>query len=273
MRRYLPEMKMFASLIVQTMAMSGADVDGYATLHSRHLKRLLTHRNYSKIIRTLMDSGNVERRNYLAGSHSYRYRLHRRFSFDHVVKETIGSPRLIRVLKQWNAQRSSREQARWQPIHHELARGHSLIQIDREAASDELSRVRNGSSVLSQSAIIESIASNQHLFSVGEASQRVTTSAGLLKRTIREKSIHVDGQCLSEVDLRSSQKTISQQLRERILDAEITRYKLSKSSGVSEASLSRFVKEENSLTLASIDAIGDVLGLQVVVRPPKRKVK
>ncbi len=70
-----------------------------------------------------------------------------------------------------------------------------------------------------------------------------------------------------------NKKTISEQLRKSILEAPITRYELSKRSGVGESSLSRFIHGRQSLTLASIDAIGDVLGLQIVVRQPKRKGK
>jgi transcriptional regulator with XRE-family HTH domain len=70
-----------------------------------------------------------------------------------------------------------------------------------------------------------------------------------------------------------NKKTISEQLREAILEAPITRYEISKRSGVGESSLSRFIHGRQSLTLSSIDAIGDVLELQVVVRPAKKKGK
>ena len=61
----------------------------------------------------------------------------------------------------------------------------------------------------------------------------------------------------------TKQKKLSQQLREAILNAEISRYELSKRSGVGQGSLSRFVHEQQALTLASIDKIGDVLKLHI----------
>ena len=61
----------------------------------------------------------------------------------------------------------------------------------------------------------------------------------------------------------TKQKKLSQQLREAILNAEISRYELSKRSGVGQGSLSRFIHKQQSLTLASIDKIGEVLELQI----------
>ena len=63
--------------------------------------------------------------------------------------------------------------------------------------------------------------------------------------------------------MKAKRNTISQQLRDAILNAEISRYELSKRSGVGQGSLSRFVHEQQSLTLASIDKIGDVLKLHI----------
>ena len=61
----------------------------------------------------------------------------------------------------------------------------------------------------------------------------------------------------------NKRNTISQQLREAILNASMSRYQLAKLSGVGEGSLSRFVHEQQSLTLASVDAIGEVLKLRI----------
>ena len=71
----------------------------------------------------------------------------------------------------------------------------------------------------------------------------------------------------------TKQMKLSQQLRDAILNAPMSRYQLSKLSRVSEGSLSRFVNHKSSLTLASIDEIGDVLGVQIVVHQTKRKGK
>ena len=68
-------------------------------------------------------------------------------------------------------------------------------------------------------------------------------------------------------------KKLSQQLREAILKASMSRYQLAKESGVGEGSLSRFVHRQQSLTLDSVDAIGEVLGLQIVTKAKHQKRK
>lgn len=69
-----------------------------------------------------------------------------------------------------------------------------------------------------------------------------------------------------------SKKAISEQLRAAIRNSEMSRYELAKRSGVGESSLSRFLSEQNSLTLDSVDAIGRVLGLRIVTtKTTKRK--
>ena len=71
-------------------------------------------------------------------------------------------------------------------------------------------------------------------------------------------------------------KLISDQLREAILNAEISRYRLAKLTGLSEAALSRFVNGVMGLSLDSIDKIGECLGLEITTKrrkPRKRKGK
>jgi len=57
------------------------------------------------------------------------------------------------------------------------------------------------------------------------------------------------------------------QIRHAVKTAGMSRYRLALESGVDETALSRFVRAERGLSMESIDAIADVLGLQVVVRP------
>ena len=69
-------------------------------------------------------------------------------------------------------------------------------------------------------------------------------------------------------------KPISDQLREAILNAPVSRYRIAKDTGVTEASLSRFVNGITGMELDLIDKIGEYLGLDIVARerePEKRK--
>jgi transcriptional regulator with XRE-family HTH domain len=67
---------------------------------------------------------------------------------------------------------------------------------------------------------------------------------------------------------------LSDQLREAILNADISRYRISQLTGISEAALSRFVNKVNGLSLESIDLIAECIGLRLVVEEkPGRKTR
>ena len=60
----------------------------------------------------------------------------------------------------------------------------------------------------------------------------------------------------------------SDQLRRAVRESGMTRYALSKTTGVSQAVLCRFVAGTAGMSLDSIDRLMDVLGLEI--RPRKR---
>jgi len=70
-------------------------------------------------------------------------------------------------------------------------------------------------------------------------------------------------------------KLLSEQLREAILTAGVSRYRISKELGVSEAQLSRFISGVSGLGQDLIDKIGEYLGLTLVKgdKPKARKSK
>ena len=65
--------------------------------------------------------------------------------------------------------------------------------------------------------------------------------------------------------------SLSDQVHRAILTSGLTRYRISQESGVEQAALSRFMAGKTSLTLTTLDRMADVLGLDLVVRKPKRK--
>lgn len=69
----------------------------------------------------------------------------------------------------------------------------------------------------------------------------------------------------------SKSVNIETQLRQAILDAQISRYALAKATGVSQGILSRFVAGERSLTLTTAAKLADALGLEL--RPVRRARK
>ena len=61
-------------------------------------------------------------------------------------------------------------------------------------------------------------------------------------------------------------KPLSDQLRDLIKDSPLSRYKIAKDSGVDASQLHRFVNRTGRLTTDSLDRIGEVLGLQLIIR-------
>lgn len=57
--------------------------------------------------------------------------------------------------------------------------------------------------------------------------------------------------------------SISGQLRDAILTAGVTRYRIAKDTGVNQAVLSKFVRYLTSLDLATVDKLCDYLGLEL----------
>lgn len=62
------------------------------------------------------------------------------------------------------------------------------------------------------------------------------------------------------------------QVRKAIDDTGMTMYALAKVSGVSQSMLSRFMRGERDLTLRTLDRLGPVIGVRLVVdRPTKHR--
>ena len=64
---------------------------------------------------------------------------------------------------------------------------------------------------------------------------------------------------------------LSDQLRRIILEAPISRYRLSRETGIDEGTLSRFVNGKSMLSMRNLDLVGEALGL--VVKSTRRKPK
>ncbi len=70
----------------------------------------------------------------------------------------------------------------------------------------------------------------------------------------------------------SNHTTITEQLRAYIENSGQTRYQIAKETGVSQASLSRFVSGARpTLSMTSLDALAQHLGLQLIQRKARRK--
>lgn len=65
--------------------------------------------------------------------------------------------------------------------------------------------------------------------------------------------------------------TISQQLQKAIDDSGMTRYAISKATGVDQSSLSRFMSGKQMLSLEAVDLICQHLGLKLSQRRDRRE--
>jgi hypothetical protein len=60
-----------------------------------------------------------------------------------------------------------------------------------------------------------------------------------------------------------SMKTLSEQLRNAIVKSGVSRYEISKRTGVSQAALSKFVLGHRGISVKAMDAVGLFLGLSI----------
>ena len=64
---------------------------------------------------------------------------------------------------------------------------------------------------------------------------------------------------------------MSEALKAAIEDSGMTRYAISKATGVAQPSLSRFVRGERSLSLDAVDALAEFLDLELAPRSRPRR--
>ena len=63
--------------------------------------------------------------------------------------------------------------------------------------------------------------------------------------------------------------TISEQLKKAILASDKSRYRIWKETGVSQASLCKFINGTTGLTLENVDTIAECLGLELKAKRKK----
>ena len=70
-----------------------------------------------------------------------------------------------------------------------------------------------------------------------------------------------------------AKKPFNEQLRQAIEQADITRYQISKQTGIAQSVLSRFMHYEVGLSMDSIDLLWEILGLRLVAdeKPTRKK--
>ena len=65
--------------------------------------------------------------------------------------------------------------------------------------------------------------------------------------------------------------TVTDQIRRLVDSCGMSRYEIAKRTGIDQSAMSRFMSGERGLSSTALDALGELLDLQVVVRRAKRK--
>jgi hypothetical protein len=67
------------------------------------------------------------------------------------------------------------------------------------------------------------------------------------------------------------ERSFTDQFRAAVLNAEESRYKISKATGISESILSRFVHGRAGLSMDYMDRLAAHLGLKLITKPKKTR--
>lgn len=60
-------------------------------------------------------------------------------------------------------------------------------------------------------------------------------------------------------------------IRAAIEDSGVTRYRISKDTGIAESQLSRLMNDDGGLSIESFELLADYLELEVIVRPKRKR--
>lgn len=71
----------------------------------------------------------------------------------------------------------------------------------------------------------------------------------------------------------AKRQRFSEQLRRAVEQSDLSRYRISKQTGIAQSILSRFVNEGAGLSMESVDKLCECLGLRLVADDPPKKQK
>ena len=207
LKKRLDDARYFVGLILVKLARGQVDARGLVRLHAKHLKTIMYQVTYSKVIQALIEGDVVERFSYLPGSHSFGFRLSNRFSLDRHVGVSLMDRRLKRRLKEFRTSAAAEVEAKLKPVHRELARRQTKLEI----LGSEGRRILDGLPAKSnpfdiQGILISDIERKDFRCSVGKYG-RVSNNISSMSRHVRT-TLRMSGQQLASVDLSCAQPAL-----------------------------------------------------------------
>ena len=194
-------------LILTKFARRDVDERGLVRLMAVHLMNIMNQDTYAAVIDALRFGGVIERFPYSVGNRSFGFRLAERFVGDTHVRVIATDPRLIRRLERFFEITAADRDGRMKPIHRALASRQTRLAINGAEARrtlDALPRVCNPFDI--QGIQIADIEQREFRCNVGRFG-RVTNNITSLKRELR-RSLHVEGEPLSSIDLSCAQPAL-----------------------------------------------------------------
>lgn len=211
----------FLNLILTKLARQDVDDRGLVRLMAKHLKCVMHCGTYAAVIRALRKGKAIERFPYSPGSRSFGFRLGTRFVADKHIRVPATDRRLIRRLEKFHNQTAAEREARMLPVHRELAKRQTRLQIHGTDARRTLASLPAESNPFDvQGFHVSKIENGEFYFNVGRFG-RVSNSITSLKRELRS-TLHVDGEPLASVDLSCAQPALLAKLINDIRDGKAT---------------------------------------------------
>ncbi len=194
----------FVGQIVRKTRQGMVDRHGFARLHERVLRRVMSERTLAAVIGFLRDAGIVEQSEYRIGQYSRGYRLGPAWADRKCHRLVLKDPRLTQRVAREVERLEDLHVSRYLPIHHDLNRMHELLTVEREvkrpiAVIPEVATRRRQHTLLWQ---IE-----QHRPGRRSITGRWFSPFTGTKRTLRSH-FRFDGQPLGGYDIRCAQPAI-----------------------------------------------------------------
>lgn len=176
-------------------------------LNAKVLNQIMHGPSSAAVRKALIDGGAIERLPYKKGSHSYGYRLTKRFENDRHVYVAVTDRRLLRRLAAASKKMALKRSEHAKPVHRALSKLQRRIQIDGPGARSLLATSLAKFNKFDRQEIqVSRIERREFRWSVGRCG-RFFNCLSTFKKELRT-FLHVNGERLQEVDIACAQPAL-----------------------------------------------------------------